>query len=260
MAKSQLFVDRNVTTGNLWQVAAAALTASSAASALPATNTQNPDRTKTWQSAQNTTTQYIDIDLGASYAATGVAIANLRLLGAGALKLQQRGTSGSPGAAVDVATLPAMDARTQVTYVTFGTVTARHWRLLWTNPTSASDYASAGYVFLGQYYETTVNPSSPLDLPRLPLSTARTSDYGQKTFQRKGDLYTVRLQYRDLPEADSDAIRAIYEIVQVTAPFFYVLDNTRGWQSWLVRMSGFTPGISRGYGRFNQDVTVEEAL
>jgi hypothetical protein len=261
MAKARLCVDTNVSTGNLWNLAAAALTAFSEVTALPATLSQNPDRTKIYRSLTQTGTQTIDIDLGAAYAATCCAIANPKLVGAGTLVIQQRGSAGAPGAAVTVGTLSTVDPDSLVSFVCFASTTARHWRLLWSNPGGASDYAEAGYVFLGQYYEVTVNVTSPIDLPRKALSTINTSDGGQKTVTRRSSPTQIPASYSDFPAADTDAIRAIYRIVDIGTPFFFLLDVSTAWLNWLVSFTdGFTPGISRGPARFNQRAAMEEWL
>lgn len=250
MAKARFFVDRGVAaTGNLWSASTSTVSASSEATALPAAATRNPDRTYPWRSAVDTGEAALDLDLGTgytSYPVTAVALANVRLLGTGVVKLQERGTGSSPGTATDVLTLPAMDAGRRITYgYPASPVTARHYRLLFTNPTSAEDFAEVGYVFIGQYFEPAVNFSTPADFPYEDPSVARVSESGQATFVERTPYYAGDLTFSDLAQSDFDALHAIYQIVRGTTPFFLVLDANQAWQNALVQIVGGL-GINRG--------------
>ena len=265
MAKARLFVDRNVASGNLWNCAAATLSGSSAVSALPWTNTQNPERTTIARSATGTGEAYIDIDLGAGYASypvTAIAVANVKLLGAGVLKLQERGTSGSPGSATDVVTLPSQDAQRRIAYAyPAATVTKRHYRLLFTNPTSASDYAELGYVFLGSHFEPGVNFSAPADVGYEDPSQERRSDGGQKTMVARATYYEGKCLFREMLDADFDAMEACYALVTGGLPFFQILDATRARLNALVRITGgLAVPVTTSPGRSSCEYAWEEAL
>src|SRR5207237_7318523 len=112
---------------NLWSAASSVLVASSAASGLPGSASQNPDRSYVWRSATATGVQTLDIDLGAATAITCVMIANPKLIGSGVIELHERGSAGSAGAANLVATLPAADSDTRVTFAFFSSNSKRHW-------------------------------------------------------------------------------------------------------------------------------------
>ncbi len=255
MAKTRIFVDRNVANGNLWNAATAALTGSSAASALPWTNTQNPERLTVGRSATGTGEAYLDIDLGAGYASypvTAIGVANVKLLGTGVLKLQELGVAAAPGAATDVVTLPTQHTYRKIAYAyPAAAVTKRHYRLLFTNPTAVSDYAELGFVFLGSYFEPGVNWSAPADFAYQDPSQIRASDGGQESLRQRTPYYEAGLEFRDLSQSDFDAMHAIYDLVQgIGTPFFLVLDADQGWQNALVRFtSGIHPNRGRAYGR-----------
>jgi hypothetical protein len=264
MAKAQFFVDRNVAgTGNLWNASFATLTASSEVSALPGANTQNFERATIWRSVSGTGEASLDLDLGAGYTAypvTGVALANVKLVGAGVVKLQERGNAGSPGAASDVATLPTQDSRRRITYVTFAAVTKRHWRLLFTNPGADDDYAEIGYAWLGSYFEPGVNWSVPAEFPYVDPSIVRRSQGGQKSVVQRDPYYTAALQFRDIVDADFDALHAIFEIVRTTTPFVLALDAAEPWQNLLASFLQVTPQRGRSVGRTTWQCSVEEWL
>lgn len=264
MAKARLLVDRNVTSGNLWNCSAATVSGSSAVSSLPWSNTQNPERTTIARSSTGTGTANVDIDLGAGYASfpvTAIAVANVKLIGTGVLKLQERGTAGAPGAAVDVVTLPTQDSLRKIAYAFPSSLTKRHYRLLFTNPTAASDYAELGYVFLGSYFEPTWNYSAPADMKLEDPSEARRSDGGQETRVVRPSYYTGLCEFSDLPDADFDALEAVYARVAGGAPFFQVLDTTRPRMNCLARITdGLGAPISRAIARTSPSYHWQETL
>lgn len=264
--KTRFFVDRNVANGNLWNATFVALSGSTTAAALPWTNTQNPERMTVGRSATGTGTAYIDIDLGANYASypvTAIAVANVKLIGSGVLKLQERGTGSTPGSATDVATLPTQDAFRKIAFAyPAATVTKRHYRLLFTNPGSDNDYAELGFVFLGSYFEPGVNWSSPSEFGYDDPSLVRTADGGQESLRTRTPYYEGALEFRDILQADFDALHTIYDIcVTAGAPFFLMLDEDQDWQNALVRFSGgIRPVRGRSPGRLTFNCAYKEWL
>lgn len=214
------------------------LAASSAASALPVGATQNPDRSYVWRSANNTVVQTIDIDLGAVTAIAAIAVANVRLLGAGVLECYERGDAAAAGAATLVATLPTQDADTRVAFAFFNSQSHRHWQLKWTNPTAVNDYAEVGYVFLGTYVEPTVNVSAPSDLDYDDPSIGTPSVDGQESFTVRTRFASGTWEFYYAPEALLTSLRIIYRAVGVHTPIFVVLDTTLTWTGWLCRFVG----------------------
>ena len=222
------------------------LTASSAAAGLPVTAAVNPDRTYVWRSAVNTVVQTIDLDLGAPAAVSVVALANVKLLGTGVVELYHRGNGSSPDASPTfVATLPAQDTDRRLAFAFFAEATHRHWRLQWTNPTAASDYAEAGYVYLGTYTEPSINVSVPFDFADADPSIAGESLDGQATFTARTVFQAGTFRFQDISEADLAALRSIRRSVGVRTPFVLVLDDAQAWTAWLAR---FASDLSVGFG------------
>lgn len=266
MAKAQFFVDRAVASGNLWNASFVTLTPSSEVSALPGANSQNPERATVWRSVTGTGEASIDLDLGAGYASypvTGAALANVKLIGAHAdraVKLQTRGNGGSPGAATDVGTFDTQDATNLIAYLNFVPTSARHWRLLWSNADSESDYAELGYAFLGSYFEPTINFSVPSDFPYDTYSTVRRSDGGQKSVTARATYAEAALSFMELPAADFNALRAIYALVGTAKPFFIVLDQTRDWLNYFAHFTRIAQSVGRSAERQTFNCVCEEWL
>ena len=216
--------------------AAAALTAGSAATGLPAANAQHPDRAKVWRSATNTTGQTLDIDLGSSQAVTCVALANHKRIGSGGLvNLRERGTGGSPGAPTTIAVIPAQDRDTRTASAFFGSVSARHWQLQFTNPSVVSDYVELGYAHLGTYFEPTVNIAVPAEIARPDPSVIVESVDGQATTARRTKFFRGSWAFRNITEAQLDLYRAMWDALGVSGVFFQHLDDSLAWTCWYAR-------------------------
>lgn len=226
----------------------------------PVEASQDPDRNYQWSSGDATSTQDIEIDMGSSKACTAVAVANADRLGTGVIELYERGTAASPGTANLVATLPAEDTDRGTSFVFFGSQSARHWRLRWTNPTSANASATLGYAFLGTYFEPAINVSAPLDIVEVePDEIVASVDRQRRTVARTP--YSVgRWSWDDLAESDRDSVVAMHKANGVAVPIFVVLDTTRSWTCWLQWLSSALRhrwGVVDG--RFSLDLDWEEA-
>lgn len=245
------------TSRNLYVAIATALTPSSSATALPASYSQHPDRAKVWRSAQGTGVATMDVDLGSAQDVTALHVANLKLVGAGALQLY---SGASLGAETTLrGTITAQDTDTRVGFVHFATANARYWRLKFTNPGSANDYAELGYVHLGTYFEPTQNVTVPSDVGLLDPSVESASVDGQATFARRTMFAKGAWAFENIPEAQLTSYRAIWRALGVSGVFFQVLDDTLSWTAWYSRIAGQL-GVQMGVleGRYNVGLPWQE--
>jgi hypothetical protein len=220
---------------NRYDVTATSLTATTAATALPVSATQNPDRSHIWRSTTNVSEDAIDIDLGSVLATTMIAVANVRLKSGGLLKLQERGDAATPGAASDVVTLPTEDAGTRVAIATVGE-NHRHWRLLWTNPGAVSDFAELGYAYLGTPTTPPKNPSLPVAWDLVDPSVRQQSLDGQVTSTQRSQFRAGTFRWAGLARADRDAIvETIYGAHGSHAPIFVEVQDNPTWEAILLR-------------------------
>lgn len=245
---------------NQWPSLAGSLTASSAVAALPASGTQNPDRSLVWRSNAGTGVHTLDRDFGGLVSISAVAVANLRLIAGGALEVSHRGDAGSPGAETVLATITGQDRDTRAAAAFWSAQSHRHWRLKWTNPGAVNEFAEVGYVHLGTYYEVPVNPSVPLEIRRVDPSLVSVSTDGQRSTARRSKYYAGSWVFRNVLDAQLDEMRAIFESSGVGSPFFQVLDTSRSWWTWLAYQA---PELGVGLGeidtRFGAGLAWEEA-
>lgn len=223
---------------NRFSASTTVLAASSSEPALPVSYTKNSDRSKAWWSETDTVEQWIDIDFGAVTAVNMVALANVGTLGVGVVELYQRGDAASAGAAVLVATLAAQDRDTRAVATAFASQSHRHWRLLWTNPTSVSGYASLGFAFLGEYDEPEFNVKVPIPMVRPDPSQGSVSVDGQESFAVRTKYVVGGCVFDAVKESQLDELRAMYDAIGISTPLFIVLDNSLSWSTWFARFVG----------------------
>jgi len=237
---------------NRYTAPATVLVASSAESALPVGASQNEDRSYVWQSATATGTQTIDIDLGAVLPVSAVALANLKLVGAGVVELYERGDSGSAGSATLVATLPAQHARRRTTFAFFASQSHRHWQLKWTNPGSASDYAQLGYAFLGVEVEPPINVRVPAEITRIDPSVGAASVDGQMTYAQRTKYCVGAWDWDTVTEAHKEQIEDMFEAIGASGTHFVVLDTALAWSCYYARLAGeFAAPLGLVAGRYS---------
>ncbi len=197
-----------------------------------------------------------------------VAVANPKLhASGGTLKLQQAGSGGSPGAWTDVATLSSADADTKVGFAFFGSVSARWWRLYFTNVGAASDYVEVGYAFLGTYFEPAQNVIAPLAVPLTDNSVVTKSLSGQRTTTVRPQQSAGTFAWVSMPESDRATLQQIFRTQGQGVPSFAVLQSTLSWTAWLLYF-GASGGLSAALNRtftvvdtyFDIAIDWEEAL
>jgi hypothetical protein len=179
----------------------------------------------------------LDLDCGIAVTASMLAVANLKLKDGGACVLQSRGTGDDPGTAVDVATVPDLDATTGVALVTFDAVSARHWRLHFTNPTPSTDYVELGYAFLGVPTETALNVDQPVAYQvNDPATVVKTPD-GQQTLTRRSLFTSGAFRWTGVSLADRDQlVDTLYRAHGTRTPVFVRLDADLPWSAALIRL------------------------
>lgn len=232
---------------NLLTVPGVVVASSSALSTLPNTNAILPDRTLVWRSTSTTGDQWVSFDLGAAAAVTVLAIANPKLQTGGTLKLQR---SPDNTTWTDVATLPAADVDTKVTFVFFGSISFRYWRIYFTNVGAVSDYVEVGYAFVGTYFEPANNVVGPLPAPLVDNSVVTKSLAGQRSTTVRPQQSTGTFTWESLTESDRGALQQIFRAQGQGLPSFCVLATAISWTAWLLYFgasSGATVALSRTF-------------
>ena len=214
---------------------------SGAASGLPASNIQIPERSLVWRSLVTTGDQYVIVDLGSSLSITAVAVANAVIHSGGSLRCDY-GTNGTSW--TTFGTFAALDPDSQAA-VLFGSVTARYLRFYFVNTGAVSAYVELGYAFGGTYIEPTHNVRVPFDVPLGSRSAIALSPAGQRTVAVRPQFTTGRWSWDTLADADIAALQVMFRTCDLGTPFFQVLDTTRGWTTWLAHFAG---SLAREFG------------
>lgn len=217
------------------------VSAATAASGLPASNIQIPERSLVWRSLVTTGDQYVIVDLGSSISITAVAVANALIHAGGSLQCYY-GTNGTSWTIFG--TFAALDTDSKAA-VLFGSVTARYLLFSFVNTAAVSAYVELGYAFGGTYIEPSHNVRVPFDVPLGSRSAIALSPAGQRTVAVRPQFTTGRWTWDTLADADIAALQAMFRTCDQGTPFFQVLDTTRGWTTWLAHFSG---PLSRVFG------------
>ena len=243
---------------NAWREGAGTLVATSEALALPAAATKDTDRTFVWRSLSQVGDQSLIRDLGVATAATFAGIANLKRQNGGDVELYEGGTGGSPSWNL-VGAFPAQDDDTRLSTLFFDSISARHWKIQWTNG-GAADYAEAGYIGLGTMFEPSRLCQVPIDWTPIDPSILRTSVDGQVSVTTRTRYAVGGLSFLSINESDLTTFRSMQRSLGRKTPFFFALDTGLSYFQWLMRFSS-DPKYTRRHvpGRYNVEFDWEES-
>lgn len=243
---------------NRWTLPTSLVSATSEATALPAVMTQHPERTAVWRSLTQSGVQALDCDLGSVMSLDTVAVANAKLIMGGTLVLQNRGTGSTPGSAVTVLTIDDLDDETLAVLETFPAISARHVRLLWTNPSSLLDYAECGAIGLGPGFVPVDDPQWGFPMNRLDPSVLTSAPDGQATVTQRRQFASGEWDLRWNTTADLDRLRQWYRRVGTSTPFFASFYEVLDWTSLYMRLTGQRGLTGLAQGIFDVAITWEE--
>jgi len=218
---------------NYW--ASGTVTSTSAATALPATNCQNPERRKIFRSLAQTADQEIFCDFGTARLCNSVFIANLYAQSGGAVTIHSW-DGVAPGYNL-VGTFPAVSADTNLTSLQFNDVTARYWKIKVANG-GVSYYIEAGYISLGANVALDETQDPTFKVSRIDPSVPSVSPDGQMSFTTRTHYYRGSIRFSFILEADATRFHALWNAAGNTVPFFFAVDTSILNQQWLMRMQG----------------------
>jgi hypothetical protein len=241
---------------NLWP--SAAVTASSAVASLPATATQNTQRTGVWRSNAEAAPT-LNADLGSSKAVTGGALVNVRIVSGTLSTIKLQWSNDGATGWTDFATLSTIDTESLVGYGFAASATKRYWRFLFT-PTSGTIQVEVGIAVVGTYLETSVNVTAPNPLQLNDPSVVSRAIDGQRSTSLRTLFMSSTWDFRDLPEADALALRLMYRSFGQGTPHVVVLDTTRSWMAWCAFFTEtYGNEAADRPGRYNLRIGWEEA-
>ena len=245
-------------TTNYWIDTASTVTASSAASGLPATYTQNFQRTAVWRSTAEAN-PWIKVDLGSSRSFSSVAIANFAVVSGTLASLKLQWSSDGSTGWTDIGVIGASDAESLVAAMFFGTLSKRYVRILAT-PTSGNIQIEIGFIHLGPYTEPSINITVPQDLQLPDPGIVTRAVDGQRTATARTLRMSGEWSFDNAPEADALALRTIQRALGVRVPHFVVLDSAVSWTAWMLFLNGsYKQTLADRPGRYHVRMGWEEA-
>lgn len=210
-------------TPNLIDAAAVVQTKYSEATAFPASNLRNPQRTKVWRSGTTAALEWTVFDLGSAQAVTACILLNHTLLAGDSLIKIQGNASDSWGAPSFSQTLTWSAG---IIAATFASQSFRYWRLTYTKA-SAGVTRDLGRLFLGIYYTPTDPPDWAGHKRRADsLDLKARGPYGQTFGENRGEQRRPELEWSFIPHAQKIALAAMATALGTVVPFFIQVDET----------------------------------
>ena len=194
---------------NLIDVSGVVFTSTSeASSALGPENVAHEFKTKVWRTGTSTADESITFDLGSAQAATSVILL-AHTLTASDTDIQLRASTDNFAADDDlIATLTHAD---DVITATFNSASYRYWRIVFTK-SAAGESRDIGRVFLGTYYDTTIDPDwDGASIMPEDLSLVARGIGGQVYVDRRGQYRMVKVDFSSVPHAMKEQLKTIGE-------------------------------------------------
>lgn len=213
---------------NLIDGSAVAISASSEASDLPATNVAHPHRTKVWRTGTATASEYVRFDLGAAMAVQAAVIINHDLTGSDAVALQ----GGASAGATTVNQAMTYNAGAMFAVLS-AEQTYQHWQIAITKP-SAGVTRDVGRVFIGPMIQLISSPDIHAIRIEWQDETKRDRSLGGVAYSDLREKYRrVRIPLPFLEATEAEALDLAVQYVGIGIPFFIQLDPERKPNDWL---------------------------
>jgi len=208
------------------------LTATSEAIACPVNNIRNVFRTVPWRSTGELATERVRADFADALPFSSMALADVSVVGSGTSIVAV--ASDDDDTYVQLATIPAQDARPRATYAFFAPTSHRYAGFEF-RAAAGNVLAEVGYAHIGGYWE----PSAPgyldnqQDISPAPASIITESLDGQPATAKRTPFHQGTWPLRKLLDADHDLVTEIFAAVERSTPIFVVLDQARPWAVYL---------------------------
>lgn len=206
-------------------VAAATVTSATAEAALPVTNLQHAHKKKIYRTTGAGTAETITVDLGSAKAVDGSVFLNHTFDGTEtAINIEGNATDswGSPSFSEAVTMSGADPAANKFS----SAQTYQWWRFEFTK-SSAANVRDIGRMFLGDVFDTAINPSSNgFDDEAKEMSQEQRSIDGQTYSYIKDGFLKIRVSFSAMSLADAKQLKTIFDAVGSHTPLFIQVDPT----------------------------------
>lgn len=218
---------------NLFDLAAATVTAGSEAADLPVANLQHPHRTKVYRTGTSAAAEWVKVDLGAAHAVQAVILLD-HTLTAGDTLIKLQGNASDSWGAPSVDETLTYNAGTMAKFLS-AAQTYQWWRIIFTK-SAAGETRDIGRVFLGPYDEMEIAPAQPDGLQIAPqdLSVTQRSLGGQTYSDIKDQYDEITMEFPGaLSETQSGNLASLAAACGTHTPFFVSVDPTYKPYDWL---------------------------
>lgn len=202
---------------------AAAISASSEETDLPATNVAHPFRTYKWR-ATGDSNETITIDLGSEYSVLAVALIGHNFSSGAAIKYQSSNDSDFDPLIAD----EALTWRNGIIFKFLTSNSARYHRVNIQDASNPDGYVELGRLFLGDYFEPVKNFHMRFSDGGDDLSTVSPSEGGQIFGDEKSERRKLGLNWTapvSMNNDDKQDFQAFVQSVKTTRPFVLFLDH-----------------------------------
>jgi len=220
----------------------ATLSASSQNPSFPVINLQHRWCTKTWRSASGvgTLSANIVIDFSVAKSVKAFFLFPHNFSSQAVVKIQANSTDSWDSPAVDqTATLGSV-----VYYFWSSAQSYRFWRVTITDSSPITNYLEAGRIFLGNYFEPSINISNAYQLVYTDPSDVMISDGGQITSAQKTRYKTYQIKFETLPVADKNTLVNIFGERGKALDWVFIIDRNDMQNTFV-------------YCRFSTDLNIE---
>lgn len=197
---------------NLWD--SATVTASSAATGFPASNTVNRWHTRAWRTT-GVASEWIKGDLGAAYGIKCCIIKYHNFTSSAIVKVE---ASTNDFATTSVtATMPVTS---DISVYFFSTAqTYQYWRFTVSDATNTDGYVRMGRIFVGTYWSPS-RDATAYSISYIDPSDMRYSTGGQLSANVKTKYKQISYQYNFITETDKVSFDSIFSTVGQSVPYF----------------------------------------
>jgi hypothetical protein len=196
----------------------ATITASSAASGLPAANAVDTFVAKVWRTTGKTS-EWIKFDLGSAKKNTMIAIFGHNLTSGATVTVQANSTD----AWIPPSYSHAVTWNAQA-MVLFLDQTYRWWRIAIADTGNPDGYIEIGRICAGEYYEPAVNVTDGIQRKVMDPSTIEESEGRQGYAVEKETYRTYEVQFTGIALAQQQELETIFRAVKTIRPLVFALD------------------------------------
>lgn len=208
---------------NLWDGDATTRTASSAATGFPLSNIKHRWHTRVWR-ATGDAAEWVKADLGSAKPIKAFILKEHNFTGVATVKIQ--------GNAVDMGAVwigPTVDITLsivpgQLVKIWELAEELQWWRVSMADDTNPDTYVKIGRIFLGNFFEPTVNFTRRFLMQLKDPSVKVRSTGGQISVNTKPHYKAFGYEFQDIESPDNETFETIFDAVGQSKPYFIIQD------------------------------------